>query len=216
MKELSTITEQTMTSREVAELTGKRHSDVLRDLDSLIKSLNAELRLGYVSTTYKDSTGKSNRMFQMDRDSSICLVSGYDANARMKIIKRWQELEASQQAALPQTYIAALEALVKSEKEKEVKAAEIAKLNTILDRELGYCSILRAAAYAEIEETNFKWRVLKSVTLGLGMEVKRVPSPRYKYMNLYPIKAFEIAYPDIDFDDLKPEKVDDLDKLAIK
>jgi Rha family phage regulatory protein len=84
----------TMTSREVAELTGKRHADVLRDVDSLVGSLHAELRLGFTSTTYTDSTGKSNRMYQMDRDSSVCLVSGYDANSRMRIIKRWQELEA--------------------------------------------------------------------------------------------------------------------------
>ncbi len=26
----------------------------------------------------------------------MCLMAGYDANARMKIIKRWQELEAAQ------------------------------------------------------------------------------------------------------------------------
>lgn len=33
-------------------------------------------------------------MFVMDRDSTYCLVAGYDANARMRIIKRWQELES--------------------------------------------------------------------------------------------------------------------------
>lgn len=30
----------------------------------------------------------------MDKDSTICLVAGYDVNARMRIIKRWQELES--------------------------------------------------------------------------------------------------------------------------
>ena len=84
---------KTMTSREVAELTGKRHADVLRDIDVVVEALSAELRLGFKSTTYKDVTGKSNRMFEMDHDSSVCLVTGYDVNARMKVIKRWQELE---------------------------------------------------------------------------------------------------------------------------
>lgn len=83
----------TMNSREIAELTGKRHSDVLRDLDRLIETLNADLRLGFKSTTYQDLTGKSNRMFNLDKEATICLVAGYDANVRMKIIKRWQELE---------------------------------------------------------------------------------------------------------------------------
>ena len=84
---------KTMTSREVAELTGKDHAKVLRDIDTLLESLNPEMALGFKSTTYKDVTGKSNRMFEMDHDSSVCLVTGYDVNARMKVIKRWQELE---------------------------------------------------------------------------------------------------------------------------
>jgi hypothetical protein len=60
----------TMTSREIAELTGKRHSDVLRDIDNTVESLNADLRLGFKSSTYIDSTGKANRMYEMDRDST--------------------------------------------------------------------------------------------------------------------------------------------------
>lgn len=117
MKEYSalTIVPVTMSSREIAELTGKRHRDVLRDIDNLLESLSADLRLGFKSSTYKDSTGKDNRMFQMDRDSSYCLVAGYDANARMRIIKRWQELEAAQQsqpaiANKPKTDLAAFRA----------------------------------------------------------------------------------------------------------
>lgn len=89
-----TAIDQTMTSREIAELTGKRHADVLRDIDRIIKSLDADLRSGFKSTTYADQTGKSNRMFELDRDSTYCLVAGYDPSARMRIIKRWQDLEA--------------------------------------------------------------------------------------------------------------------------
>jgi Rha family phage regulatory protein len=82
-----------MTSREIAELTGKQHKHVLRDIDDVLKVLSPELGLGFKSSTYVDSTGKSNRQFELDKDSTICLIAGYDANARMRIIKRWQELE---------------------------------------------------------------------------------------------------------------------------
>lgn len=101
MKEYNalTVVPVTMSSREIADLTGKRHSDVLRDIDNLVESLNADLRLSFISSTYKDSTGKENRMYQMDRDASYCLVAGYDPNARMRIIKRWQELETRNAAA---------------------------------------------------------------------------------------------------------------------
>lgn len=94
MKSLKAVNQITsMSSVEIAELTGKRHDNVLRDIDNLLKSLSSDLSLGYKSTTYKDSNGKKNRMYQMDKDATICLVAGYDANARMRIIKRWQQLE---------------------------------------------------------------------------------------------------------------------------
>jgi phage regulator Rha-like protein len=51
------------------------------------------LGLGFKSSTYIDSTGKSNRQYEMDRDSTFCVITGYDINARMRIIKRWRELE---------------------------------------------------------------------------------------------------------------------------
>ena len=94
MTNLTTMNQtQTMSSREIAELTGKEHKNVLRDIDKLTETLSSDLSLGFKSTTYEDSTGKSNRMFELDKNATICLVAGYDANLRMKIINRWQELE---------------------------------------------------------------------------------------------------------------------------
>lgn len=74
---IPTVVPATMTSREIAELTGKTHAHVLRDIDSLLESLNPDLVSGFKSSTYADTTGKENRMFVMDRDSSYCLVAGY-------------------------------------------------------------------------------------------------------------------------------------------
>lgn len=48
---------KTMSSREIAELTGKRHADVLRDIDRLLETLNEDMRLGFSSTTYVDASG---------------------------------------------------------------------------------------------------------------------------------------------------------------
>jgi phage antirepressor YoqD-like protein len=83
----------TMTSREVSKLTGKRHAHVLRDIDSLLETLNPDLGLGFTSSTYVDSSGKVNRQVVMDRDSVYCLMTGYDSTARMRVIKRLAELE---------------------------------------------------------------------------------------------------------------------------
>ena len=146
-----------------------------------------------------------------------CMLVGMRESkaVRREVLKKLKDLEARQKHQLPATYLQALEKLIESEKEKFRLEAENSKLNTLLDNEFGYCSILRAAVYAGVHESTFQWRPLKAMTLKLGLEVKQVPSPRYSYQNLYPIRAFEAVYPDIDFDDLKPELVDDKEKLAI-
>lgn len=95
MKDLSLPSSITMTSKEIAEITGKRHDHVLRDIDKLLKSLSPDLGAGF-SMTYEGNPEHGYRLFNLDRDSSICLVAGYDANARMKIIKRWQALESGE------------------------------------------------------------------------------------------------------------------------
>ena len=118
-------------------------------------------------------------------------------------------IEAKQK---PMTTLQLLEHAVAEIKAKD---AEIAKLNTIIDNELGYCSILRASIFLGVHEKTFSWRPLKDATLRLGMEVKRVPSPRFGYQNLYPLTAFREIYPDYDFDDLTPEMVADKTKLTV-
>lgn len=96
----SSNTPATMTSREIAELTGKRHDHVLRDIDRLLETLSPDLGSGFQSNTYvSGDPPREYRQFILDRDSTYCLVAGYDANARMRIIKRWQELET--QTATP-------------------------------------------------------------------------------------------------------------------
>lgn len=105
----------------------------------------------------------------------------------------------------PQTYLEALKALVASEEEKEILKLEnkqLEKDNLILaeavDELFNYSSILRVAKFNNVSEKNFQWRRLKAVTLQLGLEVKKVPSPRYDNgMNLYPHEAWRVAYPDV-------------------
>lgn len=112
-----TLTSQslTMSSREIAELTGKEHSDVMRDIriqfaelydiekddadlhDKLKQYLNIEFdNRGYMS------------IVNLDKEQTYTLIAGYNVKLRNAIIKRWQELESKQQFTIPQTYGEAL------------------------------------------------------------------------------------------------------------
>lgn len=105
MKEYNalTVVPVTMSSREIAELTGKRHADVMRDIRVMAERLkaDADLRWHCETETYMDEQGKPREMYRLDKDTTLTLVAGYDAVLRFRIIKRWQELETAQQTALP-------------------------------------------------------------------------------------------------------------------
>ena len=102
---LITSNVQTMSSREIAELTGKRHSDVMRDIRNMYELLGESIS----ASAYSDEQGKERRHYELDHDMSILLVSGYSVPLRFKIIKRWKELEQKEQFKIPQTLPEALQ-----------------------------------------------------------------------------------------------------------
>lgn len=83
----------TMSSLEIAGLTGKRHLHILRD----VRKMLVELGVGETSfgSTYLDSQGKGHPVFNLPRRECLILVSGYSVQMRAAIIDRWQQLEAA-------------------------------------------------------------------------------------------------------------------------
>ena len=101
MNGLSIQTQQTMLSIEIAALTGKQHQHVMRDIRVIVEQLKDSQNLdsGFKSNTYIAGNGKQEKCYELDHDSTMLVLTSYDAVARMKVIKRWKELE--QQAAKP-------------------------------------------------------------------------------------------------------------------
>lgn len=93
-----------MSSVEIAELTGKEHKNVLAD----IRKMLVEIQSAEKSADYQDSMGRAQPCLMLDKDESLCLVAGYSAVLRMRIIRRWQELEVQQGPKVPRTYAEAL------------------------------------------------------------------------------------------------------------
>ncbi|HDS1744228.1 TPA: Rha family transcriptional regulator [Pseudomonas putida] len=83
---------RTMSSREIAELTGKQHQHVKRDIEKMLGDLKEDAsKFGQI---YFDSQNRARREYCLDREHTDCLLTGYSAAMRMAVIKRWRELEA--------------------------------------------------------------------------------------------------------------------------
>jgi len=90
---------RTMSSREIAELTGKQHQHVKRDIEKMLGDLKEDVsKFGQI---YFDSQNRARREYCLDREHTYCLLTGYSAAMRMAVIKRWRELEARAEPAAP-------------------------------------------------------------------------------------------------------------------
>lgn len=116
-----------MSSLEIAELTGKRHDNIVRDIRSLLKQ--GVSHLNFEESSYKQPQPRGGYKelpcFELTKKGCLILASGYDAVLREKIIDRWEQLELEKRKPqTPQTYLEALKALVSSEEEKQRLAQE--------------------------------------------------------------------------------------------
>lgn len=105
---------------------------------------------------------------------------------------------------VPQSYAKALlEAgrlaleLEKAEAEKALLEEQNEQLAEAVDELFDYSSIIRIAKFNDVCETRFKWQTLKSMSMKLGYEIKKVPCPRFEWKNLYAHDVWRVCYPDM-------------------
>jgi len=87
---------KTMSSREIAQLCGKRHDNVCRDAEKLNETYAGmgllKIEEGYY--THPSTGNQQHREFLLTKEQCIDLITGYRADLRIKINRRWAELEA--------------------------------------------------------------------------------------------------------------------------
>ncbi len=86
-----------MSSREIAELTEKQHGHVCRDIESMLRELG-ESPEGYIHNWTHPQNNQAYREFRLNREHVECLLTGYSAVLRLKVIKRLREIEQQQPA----------------------------------------------------------------------------------------------------------------------
>ena len=115
----------TMSSREIAELTGKRHDNVKNDIEKMLTELEEDVLT--FQDIYLDSMNRQQTEYRLDRRHVECLLTGYSATLRMKVIDKLYERESGfnkQPAPLSQNEIIAAIAMANVEQDKRIHALE--------------------------------------------------------------------------------------------
>lgn len=120
---------QGMTSLQIADVTGKRHSDVMRDVRSILEQGASERNFALAS--YDDKQGKPRPMYELTPKGCLILASGYDVVLREKIIDKLEEYRSMEKTGnfqVPQTFAEALMLAAKQQQlieqqQKQIEAA---------------------------------------------------------------------------------------------
>ncbi|MCP4762991.1 MAG: DNA-binding protein [archaeon] len=113
-----------MSSKEIAELTGKRHDHITRD----IKHMFSELKKSHSPFLGDELSerGKIYCVFYLPKEETLILISGYNIKMRAKIIKRWIELEEKENVmSLPQSFSEALQLAADQAKQLEEQKPQV-------------------------------------------------------------------------------------------
>lgn len=113
----------TMTSREIAELTGKNHFDVTRDIINIFSQ--AEIDASKFAVIYKDGQNRNQTEYRLPKRECDLVVSGYSVKYRLAIIDRWHELESSNHQAIPKSFAEALRLAADQQETIQAQAAQI-------------------------------------------------------------------------------------------
>ena len=187
----------------VAEKFGKRHADVIRSIDNILNTedelLNAKMRLAFVSTTYEDSTGKSNPAYIMNQKGFSILVMGWNGIKALKFKNEFYDAFEAMERSLkeiktPQTYAEALRRLADEVEAKEQIQYQLEQKTEQLDESKEWYSIKRWAKEHNMNWRCINWRRMKALSYGLGYEIKKIFDANYGRVNIYHVNVFKTYF----------------------
>ncbi len=121
-------TSDTMTSLQIAEITGKAHKDVLKAIRTMepawIKVQGSKFALMQVKSETNNGGYKYQPCYSLNKTECLYIATKFNDEARAKLVIRWKKLEKANQPKVPATYIEALKAVIKAEEEKQQLALE--------------------------------------------------------------------------------------------
>ena len=93
---------QTMSSLEIAKLTGKPHNDVLKAIRAMEPAWEKVNGGNFSRVEYKDAKGEMRPCFELTKTECLYVATKFNDEARAKLVLRWEELEQKQRAQMLQ------------------------------------------------------------------------------------------------------------------
>jgi len=87
----------TMSSIEIAEVSGKLHKDVLRSIRNMEPAWEKVNGRKFAPVEFTDAKGQKRPMYELDVYECMYIATKFNDEARAKLVLRWRELEQNSQ-----------------------------------------------------------------------------------------------------------------------
>ena len=210
-EELSNLRrDDTMTSLQIAEITGMRHADVMRAIRNMEGAWVKINQRNFALVEYRDAKGEMRPMFALTKTECLYVATKFNDEARAKLVIRWEELERERQAGgfrVPQNLAEALRLAADQAERAEAQQRQIEAMKpkalfadavATSDRS---CLVAELAKILQQNGVNigqnrlFAW-LREHGYLGTRGEYYNQPTQRAMGMGLFEIKKTSITKPD--------------------
>ena len=90
---LSVMNAQSMTSLEIAQVTGKMHKDVMKAIRNMEPAWLKVNGRNFALVDYKDAKGELRPCYSLTKTECLYIATKFNDEARAKLVIRWQQLE---------------------------------------------------------------------------------------------------------------------------
>jgi len=191
----------TMSSLQIAEITGKNHANVMRDIRTTLEQ--AEIGPLKFEASYLNSQNKEQPCYHLPRRECDLVVSGYSVKYRLAIIDRWHELESKQSFHIPQTMGEALrlaaelsDKVIEQDAALKIAAPKVEFYDTVTESD-SVCQMAIAAQVAKLPfGRNILFQKLREIGAFIsGGERHNMPYQDYISRGLFTVNQRTIENP---------------------
>lgn len=128
------IKKESMTSLEIAEVTGKAHKDVMKAIRNMEPAWEKVSQRKFALSSYKQEQPnggyKDVPCYILNKTECLYIATKFNDEARAKLILRWEDLEKMNAPKVPQSFAEALMLAAKQQEQIEQQQRELEDKNT--------------------------------------------------------------------------------------
>lgn len=184
------VKKETITSREIAELTGKQHKHVMRSIRDMEETWVNLGQPKFGLSYYTNSQNKQMPEYQLNKTECLYIATKFNDEARARLVLRWEELEKSKQMSPAETLLWNAQMLVEQERQLRQHDERINILEAKTTTRPDYFTIAGYASYlgvkVNLKKSGEYGRKASKICKNEGWPIDQTKDPRFGYVNMYP------------------------------